>query len=223
MSSQESPRELRRLYETRFAGRREYRERVWRVLVRDYFDRWLPRRGSVLDLGCGHCEFINNVLAPIRLGMDLNPDAVARAAPGVRILAQSCADRWAIDDESLDVVFTSNFFEHLPSKRDVRAALIESRRCLRSGGRLIALGPNIRYLNGAYWDFYDHYVPLTERSLGEVMVETGFTVEQQLGRFLPYTMSTGRVQAPIWTLRLYLKLNILWPIFGRQFLIVARK
>jgi SAM-dependent methyltransferase len=222
MSAPHSPAELQRLYEARFAGMGEYRDKVWRVLVDEYFVQWLPERGTVLDLGCGHCEFINSVRSEKRFGMDLNPDAVQQAAPGVDILAQSCSQPWAMSDDSLDVVFTSNFFEHLYTKRDLRDTLMQAWRCLRPGGRIIALGPNIRYLPGAYWDFYDHYLALTELSLGEVMTETGFTLEEQIPRFLPYTMSQGR-QPPVWMLRLYLKLKFAWPFFGKQFLVVARK
>jgi|SRR5579864_923580 len=222
MSAPHSPAELQRLYEKRFAGRSEYRNRVWRVLVEEFFARWLPARATVLDLGCGHCEFINNVRSEKRFGMDLNPDSLRHAAPSVQILAQSCSQTWAMPDESLDVVFTSNFFEHLHSKRDLRDTLVQAWRCLRPGGRIIALGPNIRYLPGEYWDFYDHYLALTELSLSEVMTETGFTLEEQIPRFLPYTMSRGG-QASIWMLRLYLKLKLAWPIFGKQFLVVARK
>jgi SAM-dependent methyltransferase len=222
MSAPHSPAELQRLYEKRFAGKSEYRDRVWRVLVDDYFARWLPANAAVLDLGCGHCEFINNVRSEKRFGMDLNPDTVHRAAPNVRILTQSCSQPWAVPDDSLDVVFTSNFFEHLHTKRDLSDTLIQAWRSLRPGGRIIALGPNIRYLRGAYWDFYDHYLPLTELSLGEVMTDTGFTLEEQIPRFLPYTMSRGG-QPPVWMLRLYLRLKFAWPLFGRQFLVVARK
>lgn len=222
MNAPHSPAELQRLYERRFAGKSEYRRKVWRVLVDEYFARWLPQLATVLDLGCGHCEFINAVRSERRLGMDLNPDTPQQAASGVQILAQSCSVSWAIPDESLDVVFTSNFFEHLYTKRDLRDTLLQAWRCLRPGGRIIALGPNIRYLPGEYWDFYDHYLPLTELSLGEVMTETGFTVEQQTPRFLPFTMSRGG-QPPIWMLRMYLKLTFAWPLFGKQFLVVARK
>ena len=222
MSVPHSPDELQRLYEKRFRDSSEYRNEVWRVLVEDYFTRWLPARATVLDLGCGHCEFINNVRSENRFGMDLNPDSIRRAAPNVQILAQNCSQSWAIPDESLDVVFTSNFFEHLQAKRDLRNTLMQAWRCLRPGGRIIALGPNIRYLPGRYWDFYDHYLPLTELSLGEVMSETGFTLEEQIPRFLPYTMSQ-RTPPPVWMLRLYLRLNFAWPFFGKQFLIVARK
>jgi SAM-dependent methyltransferase len=222
MSVPHSPAELQKLYEKRFAGMREYRDSVWRVLVDEYFVQWIPARAAVLDLGCGHCEFINNVQAEVRFGMDLNPDTVQQAGPGVQILAQSCSEPWAIADDSLDVVFTSNFFEHLYTKNDLRDTLLQARRCLRTGGRIIALGPNIRYLPGEYWDFYDHYLALTELSLGEVMTATGFSLEEQIPRFLPYTMSRG-AQRPLWMLSLYLKLKFVWPLFGKQFLVVGRK
>jgi len=179
-----SPAELERLYEARFAGMREYRNRVWQVLA-GFFAQWIPPDAAVLDLGCGHCEFINNVAAKTRFGMDLNPASAQQAADGVKILMQNCAEPWALGDNSLDVVFTSNFFEHLYTKRDLRDTLIQALRCLKPGGRIIALGPNIRYLPGAYWDFYDHYLALTELSLGEVMTETGFKLQEQKCRFLP--------------------------------------
>jgi len=217
-----SPDELQRLYEKRFSGQCEYRNSIWRVLVNNFFAKWIPEEATVLDLGCGHCEFINNVRSKTRLGMDLNPDSAKCAAPGVRILMQNCSETWALPDDSLDVVFTSNFFEHLSTKHDLRDTLLQARRCLRPGGRLIALGPNIRYLLGKYWDFYDHHLALTDLSLGEVMTETGFILERQIPRFLPYTMSRNR-QIPLWMLRFYLKLTIAWPLFGKQFLIVIRK
>jgi len=222
MTAPHSPTELQRLYEQRFAGKSKYRNEIWRVLIAEYFAQWIPASATVLDLGCGHCEFINNVRSEKRFGMDLNPDTVQHAAQGVQILAQSCSQPWAMPDESLDVVFTSNFFEHLYTKRDLRETLMQAWRCLHSGGRIIAMGPNIRYLPGEYWDFYDHYLALTELSLGEVMTETGFTLEEQIPRFLPYTMSRGG-QPPVWMLSLYLKLKFAWPFFGKQFLVVARK
>jgi len=222
MSAPHSPIELQRLYEKRFAGQSAYRNKVWQILVGQYFNQWIPAGASVLDLGCGHCEFINNAVAEKRFGMDLNPDSQRQAAEGVQILAQDCSEPWDLPDASLDLVFTSNFFEHLYTKRHLRDTLLQAWRCLRPGGRLVALGPNIRYLPGAYWDFYDHYLALTELSLGEVLTETGFTLEEQIPRFLPYTMSRGS-EPPLWTLQLYLNLKFVWPLFGKQFLVVARK
>jgi hypothetical protein len=93
---------------------------------------------------------------------------------------------------------------------------------LKPGGRFIAMGPNIKYIPGAYWDFFDHYVELTELSLAEALLNCGFEIEKQVGRFLPYTMSQGS-QYPVWMLRVYLALPLAWPIFGKQFLVVGRK
>ena len=93
---------------------------------------------------------------------------------------------------------------------------------LKPGGRLIALGPNIKAVPGAYWDFFDHHVMLTEQSLREALELTGFTTEKCVARFLPYT-AVGKSEAPLWMIRLYLKLPIVWRFFGGQFLVVARR
>jgi SAM-dependent methyltransferase len=214
--------ELSRQYERRFAGQADYRERVWRVLVDDVFQPYVPETGAVLELGCGWGEFINRVRASRRIGMDLNPESRARLSAGVEFLHQDCSAEWPVATASLDAIFTSNFFEHLPDKASLARTLQQALRCLKPGGRLICLGPNIRYLRGAYWDFWDHYIPLTDLSLVEVLELTGFTIERALPRFLPYTMSRRR-NPPLWTLQLYLMLPFVWPIFGKQFLVVARK
>lgn len=122
----------------------------------------------------------------------------------------------------LEVIFTSNFFEHLPAKHALEQTLLEAHKALLPGGLLIAMGPNIKYLPGAYWDFFDHYLPLTELSLIEVLRKCGFEVVFCRDRFLPYTMSDGR-EYPVWMLRLYLKMPLTWRLFGKQFLVVARK
>jgi SAM-dependent methyltransferase len=209
------------MYSARFAGKTDYRTEVWRVLVA-YFGQWFPSTGAVLDLGAGYCEFINNATARVKYAMDLNPDVHQRATPGVTVLRQDCSEPWPLAEGELDAVFTSNFLEHLPHKAAVTAVLSNAYRCLKPGGRFIALGPNIKYLPGAYWDFFDHYVELTELSLAEALSNCGFAIEKKVARFLPYTMSQGR-RYPTWMLRLYLSVPAAWPIFGKQFLVIGQK
>lgn len=215
--------ELQREYALRFTAAAEYRRRVWSVLTREFFQQWVPPQGRVLDLGCGWGEFINQIEAGQKLALDLNPDARERLAPEVEFHLQDCSKRWeAVADESLDVVFSSNFFEHLRSKDALRDTVAEARRCLRPGGRLICMGPNVRHLAGQYWDFWDHYLPLTERSIVELLEMQGYEIERAWDRFLPYTM-VGKAEKPIFLVGLYLRLPFLWRIFGAQFLVVARK
>jgi SAM-dependent methyltransferase len=214
--------DLRRIYAARFAANAAYRRAVWRILIDDFFSQWLRPTDAVLDLGCGYGEFINQVRASRRLAMDLNPDAPARLEPAVECLLQDCSQPWAVPDGTLDVVFTSNFFEHLPDKAALGRTLDEVRRCLKPGGRLIALGPNVRYLPGAYWDFWDHHVALSDRSLAEALRTREFELDRVVPRFLPYTMADGR-ERPLILLRWYLRLPAAWPLFGRQFLVIARR
>jgi len=84
------------------------------------------------------------------------------------------------------------------------------------------MGPNIKYTGGRYWDFWDHYLPLTESSLSEGLVVRGFEIEQCHARFLPYTM-VGARQYPLWCIAAYLCVPLLWRWKGEQFLVVGRK
>ncbi len=214
--------ELEREYERRFADRADYRWKVWTLLTGRFFQKYVPAEGAVLELGCGWGEFINQIQAGRKFGMDLNPASRSRLAPGIAFLHQDCSSRWPLEDHTLDTIFTSNFFEHLPDKPSLGRTLREALRCLKPGGRLICLGPNIRLLPGSYWDFWDHYLPLTDLSLTEGLELSGFRVESSLARFLPYTMARGRTP-PLWTVGMYLKLPFVWRFLGKQFLVIAVK
>lgn len=71
------------------------------------------RESRVLDLGCGYGQFINHIQCGSKFGMDLNPSSASYLNPGVRLLQQDCLQEWDLDFQSLDVVFTGNFFEPL--------------------------------------------------------------------------------------------------------------
>jgi len=220
--STHSPEDLQRIYERRFRDSAEYRQAVWRVLIEEAFARYIQPGDTVLDLGCGYGEFINQITCKARYAMDLNPEAPKRVAAGVQCLLQDCSTKWPFQDNALNLVFTSNFFEHLPDKDALGRTLDEAHRCLAPGGHLIAMGPNIKYLNGAYWDFWDHHLPLTEDSLREALANRNFKVEKCVGKFMPYRMDNTR-RHPLLFLRMYLRLPVAWNIFGKQFLVVASK
>ncbi len=130
--------ELQREYELRFANQAHYRDAVWKVLTADFFQQFISRDATLLDLGCGWGEFVNNIVASKKYGMDLNPDAKGRVASNVELLEQDCSHEWPLADESLDCVFTSNFFEHLRTKEDLRRTGTASPP-LPSAGRTVDL------------------------------------------------------------------------------------
>ena len=213
---------LSKIYEKRFSGREKYRVKVWKILISKFFSKWIDSDDHVLDLGCGYGEFINQVDVAVRHGMDLNPKTKEMLDDSINFHQQDCSKPWDIKSNSLDLVFTSNFFEHLPNKDSLDRTMTEIRRVLKPGGRIIAMGPNIAVLKGKYWDFWDHHVALSDTSLGELLEIHSFAIEYSLSKFLPYNMVRVR-QRPLFLLSIYLKLPLAWFFFGKQFLIVALK
>lgn len=213
---------LNKIYQIRFSGLEEYRNAVWRILIKDFFNKWIQKGSAVLDLGCGYGEFINNVEGCQNHAMDLNPDTRRRLNEDIFFHEQDCSQPWSIDPESLDLIFTSNFFEHLPDKQTLEQTVSHAYKHLKPNGRLIMLGPNVAVLKGRYWDFWDHHVALSDQSAGELLELHGFTIDKKIPRFLPYNMVRIR-KRPLFLVRLYLHLPIAWRFFGSQFLLVARK
>jgi SAM-dependent methyltransferase len=221
-SSSQNPDELDRIYGRRFDGHIAYRNQIWQLLTAKFFPRYISPDSAVLDLGCGYGEFINNIQCSKKYAMDLNPGTKRHLSSQVQFLEQDCSLPWGLPDDSLDVVFTSNFFEHLLSKQLLADTINQAKRCIRPGGRLIALGPNIRFIGGAYWDFFDHHIALTDLSLKELFDIQGLQVEVAIDRFLPYTMVNAR-RVPMGLVECYLKVPLAWKILGKQFLIIAKK
>jgi len=214
--------EVQQIYKQRFESKRDYREKVWRVLVRSYFQRYISITDTVLDLGSGYGEFSRVVECGKKYALDLNPDGKIHVPADCLFINQSGSDLWPFSQEELDVVFSSNFFEHLPDKTALGQVLDRAAHHLKSGGLFIAIGPNIARVPGRYWDFWDHHIPLTEKSLAEALRVRGFRICECRCSFLPYTMEHN-LKFPSWVIALYLKLQFLWPLFGRQFLVVAKK
>jgi ubiquinone/menaquinone biosynthesis C-methylase UbiE len=213
---------LTALYRNRFASESEQRQDIWEVLCTHFFQRWVPEDAVVLDLAAGHCEFINNIRAGRRIAIDLNPDVTLRAAAGVQTYVLSSDDLVDIADQSVDVVFISNFFEHI-SREAILATLVEVRRVLRPGGRLLVLQPNVRYCARDYWQFFDHITPIDDRALLEAFAATGYDVITNIPRFLPYT-SKSRLPSRPALVKLYLRMPLAWRVLGAQaFMVVTPK
>ena len=215
--------DLSKLYQFRFRkDDRAGKMRIWRALCESFFQNLIGQDRVIVDLACGYGEFINNIRGKKKYAVDLNPDARAYLAEDVEFCLSRADAIAVIGGDSVDVVFASNFLEHLRSKEECDAVFAEIRRILRPGGRFVIMGPNIRYLAAEYWDFYDHVLPLSHLSLEEGLVQADYEIERVVPRFLPYTTRSRLPQHPA-LIALYLKMPMVWRLLGRQFLVVARK
>jgi SAM-dependent methyltransferase len=213
-----------RLYRSRFpAPFRARRAAVWRVLCRSWLGRYIPKQGRLLEIAAGFCEFINQVEAAERVAVDLNPETRRYAAPGVvvhHIPAERLGER--IRPASFDTVFISNFLEHCRSRESVLAVLRAVAAALKPGGRVLILGPNFRFSYKRYFDYFDHYLPLTEKAVVEALQLAGFALELVLPRTLPFSFRSRLPQWP-WLVEIYVRMPWLWRVFGAQFFVIGKK
>jgi SAM-dependent methyltransferase len=208
----------RDVYEARFSDDDALRkEALWRELV-----KWLSTyiQGPVLDVACDRGHFIRNVTADERWASDIRD--VSAHLDGVQFVqASGLKLGHVLPAEHFRTVFMSNYLEHLRTGDEVVDQLKVAHGLLRPDGRLIVLQPNIRYAGAAYWDFIDHHVALTERSLAEAADLAGFTTERLIPRFLPYTTKSGLPQSAA-LVRLYLRIPLAWRFLGAQILYIGR-
>lgn len=212
------------VYRHRFSDEEAARkDAIWREITR-HLQRYIPADGTVLDLACDRGDFIRNVAATEKWATDVR-DVSAHLPRDVRFVQADglgLALAEALPNEHFGLVFMSNYLEHLPSSDMVVEQLRVARTVLRPGGRVLVLQPNVRLVGGAYWDFIDHKIALTERSLVEAGELAGLVTRKVVTRFLPYTVKSRLPQHPR-LVRAYLAFPPAWRLLGKQTLYLGER
>jgi SAM-dependent methyltransferase len=208
----------RSYFTTRFVSDPK-RDALWRHLTA-YLAQFVAPGAAVLELGAGYCHFINRVPAARRVAVDIGPQILEAAAPGVEshqagvltFLQQTHA-------EQFDFILASNFFEHF-DWGELHSLIPLVLRALRPGGRLAVIQPNFRLAPDRYFDDYTHRTIFTDVSLRDWLESVGFDVVKETPRFLPLTIKS-RLGAFSFLIPLYLKLP--WrPLAGQMFVLAER-
>jgi len=106
---------------------------MYAVLYEEFFQRYIPKDLTVLEIGAGYCELINSIKAKKKIALDVNPDARKYARDDVQIITNKSTHMDSIKDASVDLVIANNFFEHI-TKPDIVETLQELHRILKMGG-----------------------------------------------------------------------------------------
>jgi SAM-dependent methyltransferase len=214
--------DLGSLYSRRFSDvDAESQDGVWREIAR-FLQRYVPADGQVLDIACDRGTFIRNIVARDKWAVDLR-DVRRHLPPEIHFLqADGLTLTDVLPNGAFDLVFMSNYLEHLASSDDVVRQLEVVRQLLSPTGRVLILQPNIRLVGAAYWDFLDHHTALTEKSLVEAAENAGLATVELITRFLPYT-SKSRVPRNPMLVRAYLAFPPAWRLMGRQTLYLGRR
>ncbi|WP_293882362.1 methyltransferase domain-containing protein [Sphingomonas sp.] len=194
------------------------RDVLWQSLWRSYFSKRIAPNDCVLDLGCGYGEFINNVTARRRIGLDQWDGSAAHLGPGVEAIVSSVTALDGIADGSVNYAFASNLFEHI-AQADFATVLASLRRKLTPTGTLTILQPNYRFAYREYFDDYTHIAVYSHVSLADFLVANGYEVIEVRPRFLPLTVKS---KLPVWPILIALYLKLPFKPMGKQMLIRAR-
>ena len=213
---------LESVYEHRFDDAAVTEKHVlWRAIA-GYLQRYVGADATVLDLACDRGYFIENISAGKKWASDIRDMSPYLSSDVEFVRGDGLTLAHILPRGTFDLVFTSNYLEHLASGDDVIAQLRAVCELLRPGGSAIVLQPNIRLLGGAYWDFIDHKVALTERSLVEAAELAGLQTTTVIKRFLPYT-TKSRLPKAAWAVSAYLAFQPAWWLLGKQTLYIGRR
>ena len=211
---------LDELYEARFDEREvSAKQAVWDEIGR-YLQRYVDPGLPVLDLGCDRGHFIRAIESSERWATDIR-DMASALPPDVRFVQSSgLALDAVLPPAHFGTVLMSNYLEHLQNSDAVIQQLSIVRDLLAPRGRVMVLQPNIRLVGPRYWDFIDHRVALTERSLLEAAELAGLRTQDLVTRFLPYS-TKGRLPSARLLVRAYLAFPPMWRFMGKQTLYVG--
>lgn len=187
-----------------------------------YLDKYLRNTETILDMGCGQGEFISQVQGKSLVAVDLDPQAAKYLPNEVKFLNGGLEQLSDVESNSIDVIWASNFLEHLEIE-DVFLFLKEAHRLIRKSsdsGHLILMQPNFRYAYKNYFDDFTHKTIFTDKSLVSVIKMAGFEIEVCEKKFLPYSLDSKKAKFSF-LIGFYLKSRI--RLFGGQMLVVAKR
>ena len=210
------------IYDYRFKDVNHAQKRiVWNEIAL-YVYRLTGQPKTVLDPAGGMCEFINNIPSEEKWTVDLNREFLDKYAD--KSIRQVIGNNLTVElpENYFDLVFISNFLEHLDSQIQVAAFLQRMHQSVKKNGFIVVMGPNYRYAYREYFDFADHTVCLSDLGVAEHLAGAGFSILKIHPRFLPISFRGGLPVNKIMA-QTYLQIPFVWKFFGKQFLIIGKK
>lgn len=177
------------------------RKGVWKEIAR-YVSKDLGTAESFLELGAGYCDFINYYPAKHKICFELNPERKIYAARDVDFRCGDAVSLMKGIDLKIDIVFASNFLEHL-TKQQLEDLMPKIYKVLTENGRLVLIQPNYRLCRHRYFEDPTHHTIFSDENIKNFLQKYGFEIVKIVPGLLPFSMKSRLPKWPIFV-RLYL-------------------
>lgn len=161
----------------------DYLIQLWRMRVAAH---WIPRGGSVLDIGCHQGEFLSWLGENIAPSVGFDPLYREDLHPKKhRFFAQNFPEGASLEPNSFDAITLLATLEHIHDKASIAG---ESARLLRPGGRVIITVPSplvdkildflirLRIVDGMSLEEHHGFLP---DELPGIFIPAGFRLEKK--------------------------------------------
>ena len=192
---------------------------VWREIVR-YLLKDIGEVDSVLELGAGYCDFINQFPADKKICIDQEIEMKEFAAKEVDFRvgdAVMCLDSLST---SVDLVFASNFLEHLSQEQHTQL-MPRLYQFLNDEGKLVLIQPNYNLCQKNYFDDETHQTIFSDENIMSFLEKYGFEVVKLVPGLLPFSMKSKLPKWP-WLVRCYL-FSPIKPKAAQMYVIAKKK
>jgi len=133
----------------------------------------LNSNSSVLELGCGRGEFLNEFtnLGMKGFGVDLSNFAENFCKNAEIKVADITKESLPYPDNFFDIVYSKSFIEHFYYPEEL---FKEAYRVLKPSGIFINLTPEWKYIYISFYEDFTHRTPFTKKSLHDIYLVSGF-------------------------------------------------
>ncbi len=194
------------------------RRNIWKEIVK-FVQKDTGEIHTLVELGAGYCDFINQFPAKQKIGYDIRTEIVQFAGPEIDLRIENAVRLPGIRNNSVDLVFASNFMEHL-AQEELDTLLPRILEVLTHRGMLILIQPNYRLCPEHYFDDETHQTIFSDKNIVPFLEEYGFRILKLIPGLLPFSMKSRLPKCPF-LVRLYLKSPIK-PLAGQMY-VVAEK
>ena len=133
----------------------------------------LNSNSSILELGCGRGEFLNEFtnLGMKGFGVDLSNFAVNFCTNAEIKVVDITKESLPYPDNFFDIVYSKSFIEHFYYPEEL---FKEAYRVLKPSGIFINLTPEWKYIYTSFYEDFTHRTPFTKKSLQDIYLVSGF-------------------------------------------------